>query len=383
MAAIEDHTSAGQASAGSAPAVSIATASSPTIPANQTVVVVDDQSTGRLILAEVIRGISRTINTVLFSNPIEAIDYIRRMPVDLVLTDFKMPQMDGIEVIRQLRTSFSYEQLPIVMTTIVGDREVRYNAFEAGATDFLIRPVDPIECRARCHNLLNLRQQYLINHHHAQVLEQHVAAVIHDIKTREVDMLFRLAHAVQNRDTAKSARLRRIARLAALIARGIGVADEQIDILELAVGLQDIGCVCIPAALSQKSTTLTSNETALLQSYTNLHSDIACQAALSFTRAVASIIVCQNEKFDGSGYPSSLQGEAIPIEARIVALANQIDLLATTLHESHTADWSAICHALIAQKGRELDPALVESLLNQQAMAKTIYATPPDPPCAS
>ncbi len=385
MAVIQDQTSTGQAAVGTAPAgdpaaaaaaATGANATAPAIPANQTVVVVDDQSTGRLILAEVIRGISRTINTVLFSNPIEAIDYIRSMPVDLVLTDFKMPQMDGVEVIRLLRASFSYEQLPIVMTTIVGDREVRYKAFEAGATDFLIRPVDPIECRARCHNLLNLRQQYLINHNHAQVLEQRIAAVVHELKTREVDTLFRLARAVHNRDTGKSARLRRISRLAALIARGIGLAEEQIDIIELAVGIHDVGTVCIPEALLLKSANFTPDETALLQLYANPRSDIPREAASSFTQAVASIVVYQHEKFDGSGYPSNLQGDAIPIEARIVALANQVDLLCTTLRGSNTADWSAISSALTAQKGRDLDPALVESLLNQQATAETICAMP-------
>ena len=386
MAVIQDQTSTGQAAAGAAsdasPAIAAAAAvtatatAAPVIPTNQTVVVIDDQSTGRLILAEVIRGISRTINTVLFSNPLEAVDYIRSMPVDLVLTDFKMPQMDGIEVIRLLRASFSYEQLPIVMTTIVGDREVRYNAFEAGATDFLIRPVDPIECRARCHNLLNLRQQYLINHNNAQVLEQRVAEVTRELKTREVDTLFRLARAVLNRDVEKGARLRRIARLAALIARGIGLAEEQIDIIELAVGIQDVGSVCIPEALLQKSAILTPDETALLHSYANPRSDVPREAAVNFTRAVASIVVYQHEKFDGTGYPSSLQGEAIPIEARIVALANQVDLLSTTLRESNTVDWPAICSALNAQKGHDLDPALVESLLAQQATAETICIVP-------
>lgn len=338
----------------------------------QTVVVVDDQSTGRLILAEVIRGIDRTIKTVLFSNPVEAIAYIRTMPVDLVLTDYKMPQMDGIEAIRQLRTLFSYEQLPIVMTTIVSDREVRYNAFEAGATDFLIRPVDPIECRARCQNLLNLRQQYLINHNHARVLEERVAEVTHELRLREVETLFRLARAVQHRDTAKGLRLSRVARCAALIARGIAMPAEEIDIIELAVGLQDIGSVCIPGILLQKSAALTPDEQALLESYAYSTVDTPKEPAPHFLRVLAAITVYQHEKFDGSGYPSGLRGEAIPIEARIVALANEVDTLASTLVSSGVADWSAIISKLTAQTNRDYDPVLVDSLLRQQAEAEMI-----------
>lgn len=342
----------------------------------QTVVVVDDQSTGRLILAEVIRGIDRKINTVLFSNPIEAIDYIRSKPVDLVLTDYKMPQMDGIEVIRQLRSLFSYEQLPIVMTTIVSDREVRYNAFEAGATDFLIRPVDPIECRARCQNLLNLRQQYLINNNHARVLEERVAEVTRELKLREVDTLFRLARAVQNRDTEKGLRLQRVARCAALIARGIGMPEEEIDIIELAVGLQDVGSVCIPEVMLQKSAALTPQEKVLLDSYAYSATDTPKQLAPHFVQVVAAIAVYQHEKFDGSGYPSGLRGEAIPVAARIVALATQVDILATAHVGSGAADWSAIKTALIAQKNRDYDPALVDSLLRQQADAESICVAP-------
>ena len=342
--------------------------------ASQTVVVVDDQSTGRLILAEVIRGIDRTINTVLFSNPIEAIEYIRTKPVDLVLTDYKMPQMDGIEVIRQLRSAFSYEQLPIVMTTIVSDREVRYNAFEAGATDFLIRPVDPIECRARCQNLLNLRQQYLINHNHARVLEQRVAEVTRELRWREVDTLFSLARAMQNRDAEKGLRLHRIARCAGLIARGIGMSAEDIDIIELAVGLHDVGSVCIPEIMLQKSAPMTPAETAMLQSYAYTPSEKPKEPAPHFIRVVAAIAVYQHEKFDGSGYPSGLSGEAIPIEARIVALANQVDVLATAHVGSGAADWSAIEVALTAQKNRDFDPVLVDSLLRHQAAAAAICA---------
>ena len=358
MSVIQDQPSVGESAAVNA--------------ATQTVVVVDDQSTGRLILAEVIRGIDRTINTVLFSNPVEAIDYIRTKPVDLVLTDYKMPQMDGIEVIRQLRSTFTYEQLPVVMTTIVSDREVRYNAFEAGATDFLIRPVDPIECRARCHNLLNLRQQYLINHNHARVLEERVAEVTRELRLREVDTLFRLARAMQNRDTANGLRLRRVARCAGLIARGIGMTVEEVDIIELAVGLHDVGSVCIPEIMLQKSAPMTAEESAMLKSYAYSPSEKPKAAAPHFMRVVAAIAVYQHEKFDGSGYPSGLRGEAIPIEARIVALANQVDVLASAHVGSGAADWSAIEIALNAQKNRDFDPALVDSLLRHQAAAEAI-----------
>jgi len=93
---------------------------------------------------------------------LEGIEYARKHPVDMVLTDYKMPSLDGIEVIRRLRRIFGYEDVPIVCITVVNDREVRYRALEAGATDFLIRPIDRLECGARCRNLLSLRRHEIL-----------------------------------------------------------------------------------------------------------------------------------------------------------------------------------------------------------------------------
>ena len=220
--------------------------------------------------------------------------------------------------------------------------------------------------------LLNLRQQYLINHTHARVLEERVAEVTRELKLREVDTLFRLARAVQNRDTEKGLRLQRVARCAGLIARGIGMPADEIDIIELAVGLQDVGSVCIPEIMLQKSAALTPQEQALLNSYAYSAGDTVKEPAPHFVQVVAAIAVYQHEKFDGSGYPSGLRGEAIPMAARIVALATQVDILATAHLGSGAADWSAIRSTLIAQKNRDYDPALVDSLLRQQADAETI-----------
>ena len=168
--------------------------------------------------------------------------------------------------------------------------------------------------------------------------------------------------------------MRRVARCAALIARGIGMTAEGIDTIELAVGLQDVGTACIPEVLLQKSATLTPEETALLHSYAYSPTEVPREQAPHFVRVVAAIAVYQHEKFDGSGYPSGLRGEAIPIEARIVALANQVDVLVTAHVGTGAADWSAIKVALTAQKGRDFDPVLVDSLFSLQDAAEAICA---------
>lgn len=327
---------------------------------NPTVVVLDDQSTGRLVLGEVIKGIDKKINIMMFSNPLEAIDYVRTMPVDLVLTDYKMPILDGIETIRQLRTLYSYEQLPIMMTTVVSNREVLYRAFEAGATDYLLRPVDPVECRVRCRNLLKLRQQYVINSKHACMLEQHVEQVKRDLRVREMDTLFRLAGAAERRDAVTGAHLKRMAKYSALIARGSGLSEEQIEAIELAAPMHDIGKIGISDAIMQKKGRLSAEEVVIMQTHTQIGYEILKDSPSRFLQAAAVIAQHHHEKFDGTGYPSGLKGKNIPLEARIVALADVFDALTSERPYKAAWEWQQAVDYIIEQKGRHFDPELVD-----------------------
>lgn len=343
-------------------------------PTAPTVLVLDDQSTGRLILAEVVKGIDRNINIVMFANPVDAVEYVRKMPVDLVLTDYKMPAQDGIETIRQLRSMFTYEQLPIVMTTVVSDREVRYSAFEAGATDFLIRPVDPIECRARCHNLLNLRQQYLINSNHARLLEERIAQVTHELRLREIDTLSRLARAVQNRDPINRARLERMARYAALIAAGLDLPAADIEAIELAVTLHDIGMIAVPDRVRNNPAPLSPEELSLLQTHTRAGHELLRDSSSHFLQLAASMALHHHEKFDGTGYPAGLRGRAIPLEARIVALVDAFDSLTASEYGRTASGFAQALEQLQEQKDLHFDPELVDVLVRQREAAAQVQA---------
>ncbi|MDB5764712.1 MAG: cation tolerance protein CutA [Herminiimonas sp.] len=325
-----------------------------------TVMVLDDQSTGRLVLAEVIKSIDKKINIMMFSDPLEAIEYARVTPIDLVLTDYKMPVVDGIETIRQLRSMYSYEQLPIVMTTVVSSRDVLYRAFEAGATDYLIRPVDPIECRVRCQNLLNLRQQYVINSKHARMLEERIEQVKRDLRLREMDTLFRLAGAADRRDVVTGAHLKRMAKYSALIARGIGLSEDQIEAIELAAPMHDIGKIGIPDAIMQKKEKLNAEEVAIMQTHAQIGYEILKDSPSRFLQAAATIAQNHHEKFDGTGYPSRLKGKNIPLKARIVALADVFDALTSERPYKAAWEWQTAVDYIIEQKGKHFDPELVD-----------------------
>lgn len=328
-----------------------------------TVMVLDDQSTGRLVLAEVIKSIDKKINIMMFSDATEAIEYARSAPLDLVLTDYKMPGIDGIETIRQLRRIYSYQQLPIVMTTVVNNREVLYRAFEAGASDYLIRPVDPTECRVRCQNLLNLRQQYVANSKHARMLEERIEEVKRDLRLREMDTLFRLSDAANHRDAVTGFHLKRLARYSALIARAICLDEDQIEAIELAAPLHDIGKIGIPDAILQKKGPLTPEEVLIMKNHPQIGYDILKGSPSRFLHVAALIALGHHEKYDGTGYPTGLRGNDIPVEARIVALADVFDALTSVRPFKLAWKWDTAVNYIIEQKGKHFDPELVDVFL--------------------
>jgi two-component system response regulator RpfG len=142
-----------------------------------TVLIIDDLFSSRLLLAEIVRQIDSKLNLELFETPARALEYARNNRVDLVLTDYKLPEFDGIELVRRIRTLSHCVDIPVVVITVVDDRRIRYDALEAGATDFLIKPLDEHETRARCANLLELRRHKVVLSDQARVLQYQVVGV--------------------------------------------------------------------------------------------------------------------------------------------------------------------------------------------------------------
>ncbi|MGA8049058.1 MAG: response regulator [Burkholderiales bacterium] len=154
-----------------------------------TVLVVDDQATSRAILEQVVRSLEGPVAVQTFARAVDAVVWATRHPAELVLVDYLMPDMDGVRFVNCLRALPGYEQVPIIMVTISDDREVRYAALDAGATDFLIKPVDTRECLARCRNLLTLRRQQLALEEQTKRLEETMQELRRDARQRELEIL--------------------------------------------------------------------------------------------------------------------------------------------------------------------------------------------------
>src|SRR5436189_3754991 len=206
-----------------------------------TVVIVDDLFSSRLLLAEIVRQIDGRLNLELFDTPSRALEFSRNSRVDMILTDYKLPEFDGVQLVRQLRALPHCVDVPIVVITVVDDRRVRYEALEAGATDFLIKPLDEHETRARCANLLELTRHKILLTNQARVLQYQVDKSVAEIHERELETLSKLAKAGEFRDRTTGNHLMRMAKYSGLIGQNLGLGVEMCHVLEVAAPMHDIG----------------------------------------------------------------------------------------------------------------------------------------------
>jgi two-component system response regulator RpfG len=331
--------------------------------ARNSVMVVDDQSTSRSILEQVVRGLDERVQVEGFARPVDAVVWAARNIADLVLLDYMMPDMDGIELVGRLRSLPGYEHVPMVMITSKDDKKVRYAALDAGITDFLTKPVDARECLARCRNLLTLRRQQLALEDRRRMLEGMVEEATREIREREKETLLRLARAGEFRDEETGYHLIRMARYSRMIANAIGIERDEAETIELAAPLHDIGKIGIPDGILLKPARLDEVEWGTMQRHPTIGHEILKGSASKYVRMGALIALGHHERYDGKGYPRGLDGDHIPLCARIVAVADVYDALTSARPYKKAWKHADALDYIGAQRSKHFDPRLADAFI--------------------
>src|SRR3989475_218444 len=337
-----------------------------------TVLIVDDLFSSRLLLAEIVRQIDGKLNLELFDTPSRALEYARHNRVDMVLTDYKLPEFDGIELVKQIRGLPHCVDVPIVVITVVDDRRIRYDALEAGATDFLIKPLDEHETRARCANLLELRRHKIVLSDQARVLQYQVDKSVAEIHERELETLAKLAKAGEFRDKTTGNHLMRMAKYSGLIGQNLGLGVETVHVMEFAAPMHDIGKIGIPDSILLKGGPLTPEEDLVMTNHPRIGYDILKGSPSKYLSMGAIIALGHHEKYDGSGYPTGMHGEDIPIVARIAAIADVFDALVTKRPYKEAWTLEDSLANLQDQKGKHFDANCVDAFVANMDTVKEI-----------
>jgi response regulator RpfG family c-di-GMP phosphodiesterase len=328
------------------------------------VVVVDDAQVNLVLMSALLSKLP-DCKPSCFLEPGKALTYCMNDDPDLVIVDYMMPDMDGVEFIKRFRNHPARTHTPLLMVTADHEREVRYRALDAGANDFLTKPLDRVEFTSRVKNMLSLRRGQVALAQHASTLADEVRHATAEIFERECETLNKLARAAEFRDPETGAHILRMANYSALIGREIGLERDMQKALLIAAPMHDVGKLGTPDHILLKPGRLTSDEFEIMKKHASIGHEILKDSASPYMQLAATIALTHHEKFNGTGYPGGLAGEAIPLVGRIVAVADVFDAL--TSARPYKPAWDVLrAHDFLLQgKGEHFDPVCVDALLGR------------------
>jgi putative two-component system response regulator len=336
------------------------TASPETKPAR--ILIVDDQEQNISLLRRILAraGYENIAST---TSPSEALALKEQFEPDLVLLDLHMGDMNGFQVLQELVTTpRGADHLPVLMITADDTAEVKRRALALGAKDFVRKPFDSAEVLLRIRNLLETRFLYQTLRDQNSELERKVIERTKELEESRLEVLERLAVAVEFRDDDTGNHTKRVAEVSARLAEAIGLPPATVELIRRAAPLHDIGKVAIPDSILLKAGPLTAPEFATMKTHTVIGSVMLADGRSELVRVSQRIARSHHEWWDGSGYPDKTSREAIPLEARIVAIADFLDAL--THDRPYRPAWSLpdTLEEIAARAGIHFDPKIAGAL---------------------
>jgi putative two-component system response regulator len=336
------------------------------------ILIVDDDPSFRRLLSELLAD---TCQLAVAGSAEEALEKTQLFTPDLALVDVSMPGMDGHELCRRLRSTWFGEQMQIVVVSGQSSPEEQSRAFSAGADDYVVKPINPLEFRSR----VNLHFR-LTDAVHSPATRESSAPRLSDAQANEIiatqDVaVFTLARVAESRDQETGEHLVRMRAYCRILAEELSRAGpyasridrDFLDQLYRSSPLHDIGKVGISDEILLKPGLLSTDEFERIKQHTVIGANILDQAVLrlpggSFLAMAAMIARFHHEKYDGSGYPAGLVGQEIPLPARIVAVADVFDALTSARPYKEPYGPLVAKEMIEIEAGRHFDPAIVEAL---------------------
>jgi putative two-component system response regulator len=309
-------------------------------PSSHRILVADDEILNLRVLAGFLRDFG--YEPVLVQSGAKVLETLDDS-IDLVLLDVLMPGMDGFEVLRRIRINPSFKDLPVIMVTALSGREERLAAVEAGANDFIAKPIDKTELRVRMGSLLRVKQsQDELKRYQAKLEDmvdertqalrlalENLQQMQRSIQSSQRETIFRLSAAAEHKDSNTASHIRRMSEYSALLAMKLGLPEYDVDVIRQASPMHDVGKMGIPDSILLKPGTLTAKEWEVMKGHCAIGRDILKDSDSELLQVAQVIAYSHHERFDGAGYPEGLTGQDIPLFGRICAVADVFDALTT------------------------------------------------------
>ena len=321
-----------------------------TTPNRPLILAVDDEASNLQLLRQILQDHYR----LLFAKDgARALELAQKERPDLVLLDVMMPGMSGYEVCAALKANPATAPIPVIFVTALTDTADELEGFEAGAVDYITKPVSPPVVRARVRTHLSLVR-------------------MEELRASRLEIVQRLGLAAEYKDNETGLHVIRMSHFSRILGIAAGMSEVEADDLLHAAPMHDVGKIGIPDRILQKPGPLDPDEWKVMQSHVTIGAEIIGEHENGMLALASQIALTHHEKYDGSGYPNGLRGDAIPLAGRIVAIADVFDAL--TSKRPYKKAWTEqeALDFLREQKGRHFDPALVDLFIEQMPAVRAV-----------
>ncbi|MCH2203113.1 MAG: response regulator [Fuerstiella sp.] len=317
----------------------------------------------------------------------EALGLIRSECPDVLLLEINMPEVNGLDILRIMGLDPALQHIPVLVVTAARDPQIRKKALDLGANDFLSKPIDPNELLPRVRNAIILKQHFDMVANETTRLEQQVERRTRQLEATRQQLIFSLARAAEHRDNDTGNHVLRVGRYSAIIAEQLGYPQQHLSMLEQAAQLHDVGKIGIPDSILFKPGKLDTDEYelikkhcalgkqiiepiserdfALLKAHTRKGESLPHLRSSPLLMLAARIAQTHHEKWDGSGYPLGLSGEDIPLEGRIVAVADVFDALSSARPYKRPFSREHCFKILELGRGKHFDPGVLDAFFTR------------------
>ncbi|MBI5556382.1 MAG: response regulator [Deltaproteobacteria bacterium] len=306
------------------------------------------------------------------TNVDDALDLLQQQQYELIISDIMMPGRNGIELLEIVKEV--YPDTAVIMATAVDDRKTAVNTLQLGAFGYVIKPFDRNEFIINVVNALERRRLTIASKEYEHRLEQEVRDRTRDIRRREEEIALRLISASGYRDEETGEHIKRLGLYSAAMAEALGWEQEIIDYLRIAAPMHDVGKIGIPDEVLRKPGKLSADEFQIIKGHSEIGERILGGSSIPLLQLAASIALSHHEKWDGSGYPQGLRGEAIPAAARIVAVADVYDALSNDRVYRAAMPEEKVLQIMNEGKGSHFDPEIHACFYNILPVFREILA---------